>query len=155
MGCSFYCFIFIRFYYSESDFAVAVDIFSSLLLLIALSLSLVFERKLWFLFSVGKLIYWMCVWQRMNVYIRSSASMYVLCTAFELHIGPNESVNINRDPKRKITRKVSFRNLNDVHLWWIWHFIWKQIICYINDESKQQKKNTRTKTERFICVAAV
>lgn len=118
MGCSFYCFNFIAILsfwkwfqccFCWCTVVVFDDVMLSLcclqyvynfasLLLSLLCLALVFECKLNdFYFPFGKRI-------RSNV----------LCS-----LCANESVNINRDPKRKITRKVWFRNLNDVHLWWI------------------------------------
>lgn len=68
---------------------------------------------------------------------------YVLCTAISLNCTAQMNrLHINGAAKRKIHKKSLHQKFKRCAfmMYIVWHFIWKQIICYINDETSERKK---------------
>lgn len=93
-----------------------------------------------FMYSAYNLccILYMCVYNCKMFYVLSFDTRCYCCRCANesVHINGDQSAQNNEEsPYEKFKRCTFMMNI-------VWHFIWKQIICYINDEPKAKTRMT-------------
>lgn len=142
VGCLF-AYLYVCCFFISSSFSLAMICKVDWLSIAMLGIGI--REQCNFYFSVGKLIYWMC---RECVYI----CWYVLCTAhfsgfatlckwIGEHKWSCKAQNNKESLHQKFKRCAFMMNI-------VWHFIWKQIICFINDETSEKRNDEPVQKRR-------